>query len=509
MSVKVKSSVQPWTQLSHLSVSPTPPLPVFPPTLPPCLPLMASAHHCISLLKHLEEICPHANICCCCYCCVWFNPSSSSPPRTNWSLGLPAVLADLPFCLPLSGSFSFSPPDAVVSSLIQTLGKQQHKHKDQIKTTAEMFFVCFRESSSSHWLTASSLVWLTWPCLALAHCRPLNDPSAVNVNDGRRARPAPFCYLSCTYCLDTPLSLDTHFQGGPLKRARSRWIEEISRDGSRPQTWRGVSPAQWVENSRKPISLLAHPCIFFALISELDVVGVRRRGYHQRAAEQRESTPPLLHRTMSAFNARRQWQTLEARLQYICSFRHSHIDIYVLTHTHAGNSPRHSHSCCAVDASSSVCDGRFYCALWAWLSEECGINKVVVHVFMSVVNRFRTPRLGLLLHLLCRVCPYVGALSPLCLLWHSTADNAALKQDLHERHRGGEWRVCHSQCVCGPALVPASGFVGQFGCFIDCLHCVTKLWPSPVITFQMMWKRSGWNMDSCFRPSLLIFKKQW
>lgn len=333
MSVKVKSSVQPWTQLSRLSVSPTPPLPVFPPTLPPCLPLMASAHHCISLLKHLEEICPHANICCC-YCCVRFNPSSSSPPRTNWSFGLPAVLADLPFCLPLSGSFSFSPPDAVVSSLIQTLGKQQHKHKDQIKTAAEMFFVCFRESSSSHWLTASSLVWLTWPCLALAHCRPLNDPSAVNVNDGRRARPAPFCYLSCTYCLDTPLSLDTHFKGGPLKRARSRWIEEISRDGSRPQTWRGVSPAQWVENSRKPISLLAHPCIFFALISALDVVGVRRRGYHQRAAEQRESTPPLLHRTMSAFNARRQWQTLEARLQYICSFRHSHIDIYVLTHTH-------------------------------------------------------------------------------------------------------------------------------------------------------------------------------
>lgn len=79
--------------LSH-----TPP-PVFLPTLPPCLPLMASAHHCISLLKHLEEICPHANICCCC-CCVRFNPSSSSPPRTNWSLGLPAVLADLPFCLP-------------------------------------------------------------------------------------------------------------------------------------------------------------------------------------------------------------------------------------------------------------------------------------------------------------------------------------------------------------------------------------------------------------------------
>lgn len=88
-----------------------------------------------------------------------------------------------------------------------------------------------------------------------------------------------FCYLSCTYCLDTPLSLDTHFQGGLAKCASTL-------------NWRDKSELQPATNMASLLlSMIGRKCKThfcshrsmhnFALIRvlfTLDVLGVVREG---------------------------------------------------------------------------------------------------------------------------------------------------------------------------------------------------------------------------------------
>lgn len=45
-----------------------------------------------------------------------------------------------------------------------------------------------------------------------------------------------FCYQSCTYCRDAPLSLDTHFQGGRAK-CYPCGIQEINHIPNHPWAW--------------------------------------------------------------------------------------------------------------------------------------------------------------------------------------------------------------------------------------------------------------------------------
>lgn len=182
------------------------------------------------MLLHLEEIClcVCVYVCTCVYMCchVPFNQGSQSAHRTNWSVGLPAVLADFSFCLSISAPcpplpffllYSHSQFNSYLGNEKAKQGWKKHVFyllEWSSLHASSVFFRCwmhFRDPTFSHWQMAVGSFWLTWPCLALTVDSPVNDPLLWRMMGSARSQ---HLLLSELHILSWyTLSLDTHFQG--------------------------------------------------------------------------------------------------------------------------------------------------------------------------------------------------------------------------------------------------------------------------------------------------------
>lgn len=165
-------------------------------------------------LKKYVCMCVRAYMC----CHVPFNRGSQSAHRTNWSVGLPAVLAHSSFCLSISPTWtpdSLSRSDALIRSLthIRWQWKGDAGMRKNVSsnywivflTSAFCFFTagCILEISHSpigRWTLPHfdwrDLAW-HWLLTALWMIPCCGEWWAV-------CKASSFCYLSRTYCLDTP-----------------------------------------------------------------------------------------------------------------------------------------------------------------------------------------------------------------------------------------------------------------------------------------------------------------